>query len=85
MKPEKKFDLLVTLSAVFFSIFFVILIIGAIIPGEEAPTGAPWYVWAAVGDILAFIVSVGVAFGVVARRDKQAQKQSHDKQKNEVA
>jgi hypothetical protein len=74
MKPEKKFNLLLTLVAIFFSIFFVILIAGAIVPCGTVFAGAPWYVWAAIGDILAFIISAAVAFGIVVRKDKKVKK-----------
>jgi uncharacterized membrane protein len=77
MNPEKKFNLLVVLAAVFLSIFFAILIFGAIIPGEYVFAGAPWYVWAAIGDILAFIISVCIAFGIILQKDKQAKEQSN--------
>jgi hypothetical protein len=74
MKPEKKFNLLAVLAAVFLSIFFAILIVGAIIPGDCVFVGAPWYIWAVIVDILAFIISVSVAFGIVVRKDKKAPK-----------
>lgn len=74
MKPEKKFNLLLTLVAIFFSIFFVILIAGAIVPCETVLAGAPWYVWAAIGDILAFIISVTIAFVIVVQKDRKSKK-----------
>jgi hypothetical protein len=74
MNPEKKFNLLVVLAAVFLSIFFAILIFGAIIPGEYVFAGAPWYVWAAIGDILAFIISVFVSFGIVEQKNNKTKK-----------
>jgi uncharacterized membrane protein len=74
MNPEKKFNLLLALVAVFFSIFFVILIVGAIVPGEYVFAGAPWYVWAAIGDILAFIISVFVSFGIVEQKNNKTKK-----------
>ena len=74
MNPEKKFNLLLTLVAIFFSIFFVILIAGAIVPYGTVLAGAPWYVWAAIGDILAFIISVTIAFVIVVQKDRKAKK-----------
>ena len=78
MNPEKKFNLLLTLVAIFFSIFFVILIAGAIVPCGTVLAGAPWYVWAAIGDILAFIISVTIAFVIVVQKDRKAKKNIHE-------
>lgn len=78
MNPEKKFNLLLTLVAIFFSIFFVILIAGAIVPYGTVLAGAPWYVWAAIGDILAFIISVTIAFVIVVQKDRKAKKNIHE-------
>jgi hypothetical protein len=74
MKPEKKFNLLLSLVAVFFSIFLVILIVGAVAPSSTVFAGAPWYVWAAIGDILAFIISVFVSFGIVEQKNNKTKK-----------
>ena len=68
MNPEKKFNLFLALVAIFFSIFFVILIVGTIAPGETVFAGAPWYVWAEIIDVLGFIISMFVAFGIVVRK-----------------
>ena len=43
------------------------MIFGAIFPGSPTTGQAPWFVWAAIGETMAFIIAA-VVFGIVVRK-----------------
>jgi len=47
------------------------MILGAIFPGEPSPNQAPWFVWAAVGEVIAFAITTLVICFIVRKNDKE--------------
>ena len=47
------------------------MILGTIFPGNPDPGQAPWFVWAAIGETMAFIISAVVIGIVVRKKDKE--------------
>ena len=45
--------------------------LGTIFPGNPAPGGAPWFIWAAIGETMAFIIAAVVIGIVVRKKDKE--------------
>ena len=70
MSSSKKHKLFIILTAVGFGLLLLIMILGAIFPGNPPPDQAPWFVWASIGETLAFIVAT-VIIGIVVRKKDQ--------------
>ena len=71
MSLSKKTKILIILTAVGFGLLFAIMILGTIFPGNPDPAQAPWFVWAAIGETMAFIISAVVIGIVVRKKDKE--------------
>ena len=68
---QKKAKILIILTAVGFDLLFAIMILGTIFPGNPDPGQAPWFVWAAIGETMAFIIAAVVIGIVVRKKDKE--------------
>ena len=71
MSLSKKNKILIILTAVGFGLLFAIMILGTIFPGNPDPGLAPWFVWAAIGETMAFIIAAVVIGIVVRKKDKE--------------
>ena len=76
MSLNKKLNILLTLTSLGFGLLFVIMILGAIFPGEPRPNQAPWFVWAAVGEVIAFMISGFITCFIVRKKDKELKEQN---------
>ena len=70
MNFRKKARILIILNAVGFGLLLAIMILGAIIPCKPAPDYVPWFVWAAIGEAVAFMITTVVICIVVRKKDK---------------
>ena len=71
MSLSKKAKILIILTAVGFGLLLAIMILGTIFPGNPAPSQAPWFIWAAIGETMAFIIAAVVIGIVVRKKDKE--------------
>ena len=71
MSLSKKNKIFIILTAVGFGLLFAIMILGTIFPGNPDPGQAPWFVWAAIGETMAFIIAAVVIGIVVRKKDKE--------------
>ena len=71
MSLSKKTKILIIMTAVGFGLLFAIMILGTIFPGNPDPGQAPWFVWAAIGETMAFIIAAVVIGIVVRKKDKE--------------
>ena len=62
--------LLITISLAY-GLLFVIMLLGYFFPGNSAPNQAPWYVWAAIGEMIAMAVATITICVIVQKMDKQ--------------
>ena len=62
--------LLITISLAY-GLLFAILLLGYFFPGDPAPNGLPWFVWAAIGEMIAMAVATITIFVIVQKKDKQ--------------
>jgi hypothetical protein len=51
------------------------MIFGAIFPGEPSPIFGPWYVLAAVGEVIAFMIATLITYLIVRKKDKELKEQ----------
>jgi len=51
------------------------MIFGAIFPGESRPNQAPWFVLAAVGEVIAFMIATLITCLIVRKKDKELKEQ----------
>ena len=47
------------------------LLLGYFFPGNPAPNQAPWFVWAAIGEMIAMAVATITICVIVQKKDKQ--------------
>ena len=57
MSLDKKLNILLILTSLGYGLLLAIMIFGAIFPGEPSPIFGPWYAWAAVGEVIAFMIA----------------------------
>ena len=62
--------LLITISLAY-GLLFVIMLLGYFFPGNSAPNQTPWYVWAAIGEMIAMAVATITLCVIVQKKDKQ--------------
>ena len=62
--------LLITISLAY-GLLFAILLLGYFFPGNPTPNGLPWFVWAAIGEMIAMAVATITIFVIVQKKDKQ--------------
>ena len=62
--------LLITISLAY-GLLFAILLLGYFFPGNQATNGLPWFVWAAIGEVIAMAVATITIFVIVQKKDKQ--------------
>ena len=53
-----------------YGLLFAILLLGYFFPGNPAPNRAPWYVWAAIGEVIAMAVATITICVIVQKKDK---------------
>ena len=75
MSLNKRLNILLILTSLGFGLLLVIMILGAIFPGEPSPNQAPWFVWAAVGEVIAFAITTLVTCFIVRKKDKELKEQ----------
>ena len=69
--------LLITISLAY-GLLFVIMLLGYFFPGNAAPNQAPWYVWAAIGEMIAMAVATITICLIVQKKDKQLKEHQDD-------
>ncbi len=72
MSLNKKLNILLILTSLAFGLLFVIMILGCFFPGEPSPNQAPWFVWAAIGEMIAMVIATIIIGIIVRKKDKQA-------------
>ena len=75
MSLSKKTKILIILTVVGFGLLFAIMILGTIFPGEPSPIFVPWYVLAAVGEVIAFMIAILITCLIVRKKDKELKEQ----------
>ena len=75
MSLDKKLNILLILTSLGYGLLFVIMILGAIFPGEPSPIFGPWYALAAVIEVIVFIIAGFIVAFIVRKKDKELRKQ----------
>ena len=71
MSYKIKSKILLIMISLTYGLLFVILLLGYFFPGNPAPNQAPWYVWAAIGEMIAMAVATITICVIVQKKDKQ--------------
>ena len=66
--------LLITISLAY-GLLFAILLLGYFFSGDPAPNGLPWFVWAAIGEMIAMAVAT-ITLCVIVQKKGQAIKRT---------
>ena len=72
MSLNKKLNILLILTSLAFGLLFMIMILGYYFPCEPSPNQAPWFVWAAIGEMIAMIIATFTIGFIVQKKDKKA-------------
>ena len=75
MSLDKKLNILIILTSLGYGLLLAIMIVGAIFPGEPSPIFGPWYVMAAVGEVIAFMIATLITYLIVRKKDKELKEQ----------
>ena len=75
MSLDKKLNILLILTSLGYGLLLAIMIFGAIFPGESRPNQAPWFVLAAVGEVIAFMIATLITYLIVRKKDKELKEQ----------
>ena len=68
-------NILLILTSLGYGLLLAIMIFGAIFPGESRPNQAPWFVLAAVGEVIAFMIATLITCLIVRKKDKELKEQ----------
>ena len=71
MSLNKKLNILLILTSLGYGLLFAIMILGYFFPGEPSPNQASWFVWAAIGEMIAMIIAT-ITIGLSKTRRSQA-------------
>ena len=71
MSYKTKSNILLITISLAYGLLFAILLLGYFFPGDPAPNGLPWFVWAAIGEMIAMAVATITICVIVQKKDKQ--------------
>ena len=75
MSLDKKLNILLILTSLGYGLLLAIMIFGAIFPGEPSPIFGPWYAWAAIGEVIAFMIAGLITCFIIRKKDKELKEQ----------
>ena len=79
MSYNTKSNILLVIISLAYGLLFAIVLPGHFFPGNPAPNQAPWFVWAAIGEVIVMAVATGTVCVIVQKKDKQS-KEHQDKE-----
>ena len=71
MSYKTKSNILLITIFLAYGLLFAILLLGYFFPGNPSPNGLPWFVWAAVGEVIVMAVATITICVIVQKKDKQ--------------
>ena len=71
MSYNTRLNILLIMISLAYGLLFAIMLLGYFFPGDPAPNQAPWYVWAAIGEMIAMAVATITIYVIVQKKDKQ--------------
>ena len=71
MSYKIKSKILLIMISLTYGLLFAILLLGYFFPGNPSPNGLPWFVWAAIGEVIAMAVATITICVIVQKKDKQ--------------
>ena len=71
MSYNTRLNILLIMISLAYGLLFAILLLGYFFPGNTASNQAPWYVWAAIGEVIAMAVATIAICVIVQKKDKK--------------
>ena len=71
MSQNTKCNIFLIMVSLAYGLLFAILLLGYFFPGNPTPNGLPWFVWAAIGEVIAIAVATITICVIVQKKDKQ--------------
>ena len=78
MSYNTKSNILLIMISIAYGLLFAILLLGYFFPSNPAPNQAPWYVWAAIGEVIAMAVATITICVIVQKKDRQLKERRDD-------
>ena len=78
MSYNTRLNILLIMISLAYGLLFAIMLLGYFFPGNPAPNQAPWYVWAAIGEMIAMAVATITICVIVQKKDKQFKERRDD-------
>lgn len=75
MNYKTRCNITLTVIIVFYSLLFAILLLGYFFPGNPPPNQAPWFVWTAIGEVIAFMIAGFITCFIVRKRNRKLKEQ----------
>ena len=66
-----KSNILLIMVSLAYGFLFAILLLGYFFPGNPTPNQLPWFVWAAIGEVIAMAVATITICVIMQKNDKQ--------------
>ena len=71
MSYNTRLNILLIMISLAYGLLFAILLFGYFFPGNPSPNGLPWFVWAAIGEVIAMSVATITICVIVQKKYKQ--------------
>ena len=71
MSYKTKSNILLITISLAYGLLFAILLLGYFFPGNPDPKQLPWFVWIAIGEVIAMAVATITVCVIVQKKDKQ--------------
>jgi hypothetical protein len=62
-----------------YGLLFALLLLGYFFPGDPAPNKMPWFVWAAIGEMIIMVIATFTIGFIVHKKDKQQKAENDNK------
>ena len=75
MSYKTKSNILLIMISLAYGLLFAILLFGYFFPGNQDPKQLPWFVWTAIGEVIAMAVATITVCVIVQKKDRQLKEQ----------
>jgi len=76
MSFNKRLNIVFVITVLAFTLLFAIMILGYFFPNEPSESIVPWYVWASIGEVFAFLITILITYYIVNKKEKKLKSQS---------
>ena len=75
MSYKTKINILLMMISLVYGLLFATMLLGYFFPGNPAPNRLPWFVWVAIGEMIAMAVATITICVIVQKKYRQLKEQ----------